>query len=357
MGPERRILSERDLERAAARGLITAEQALALRAMAQERAGERAELTFQHLAYYLGGLIVIGAMGWFITRAWDDMRGLGHMGIAALYAVFFLLAGEGLWRRDGYRIPGGVLVTLAVCMTPMFVYGLESELGVWQSGPPILYRDFFTRIRGHWLVLELATTGAALLALRRYPFPLLSAPAAVSLWFLSMDLAPLLFGQLELTANQRAWTSACVGAAMLWAAFQVDRRVEQDFAFWGYLFGLAALWGGVSMLNSTSELAKFGYCLFNLALIIVAIPMQRKVFLVFGALGLCWYLGHLAERVFKDSLLFPVALSAIGGAVIACGIVYQRRRASIEKAVLRFVPERILRALPANRSTDLGPGG
>jgi hypothetical protein len=29
-----------------------------------------------HIAYYLGALLIIGAMGWFITSAWDALSGL-----------------------------------------------------------------------------------------------------------------------------------------------------------------------------------------------------------------------------------------------------------------------------------------
>lgn len=343
-------IEESHLRRAVASGIISREQAEGILALAARDEDERPGLSVQHVAYYLGGLIIIGAMGWFVTQAWVDMRGLAHMGIAALYAALFLFAGDRLWRRDGYRVPGGLLVTLAVCTTPIFVYGLESELGFWPSGPSAVYYDFFTHFRGHWLVMELATIGAAFLALRRYPFPFLTVPMAVALWFLSIDLAPLLFGESELTQNQSAWTTVCVGAGMLWAAFVADRFTEQDFAFWGYLVGLAAFWSGIIVLVRDSELAEFGFFLLNLALVAVSIPLQRKVFLVFGALGLIWYLAHLAEKVFEASLLLPVALSAIGGVVILCGLVYQRRQASIDAAVLRLVPEGILRALPGNRN-------
>jgi hypothetical protein len=54
-----------------------------------------------------------------------------------------------------------------------------------------------------------------------------------------------------------------------------------------------------------------------------------SVYAVFGALGIALYLGHLAEKVFKDSLLFPFALSLIGVGVIAAGIAYHKRQGAI----------------------------
>lgn len=351
MSQTRRTLDERDLERAVGQGVITPEQAQALLVLARQQTNERAGLTFQHLAYYLGGLVVIGAMGWYVTKAWVTMTGIGFMATAAVYAAAFLFCGDLLFRREGYRVPGGVLVTLAVCMTPMFVYGFEMTTGLWPSDvSPNFFRDFFTRAKAHWLFLELSTVAGGMLALRRYAFPFITAPMAVALWFLAQDLAPLLFGDVELTRPQRAWTSVCVGAGMLLASFQADRRFASDFSFWGYLFGLMAFWGGITSMESASELTKFGYCLMNLLLMAAAILLERRVFLVFGALGVSGYLGHLAYRVFRDSMLFPFTLSAIGVAVILCGVLYQRRQADIEATALRLVPEGVLRALPRNRA-------
>jgi hypothetical protein len=78
--------------------------------------------------------------------------------------------------------------------------------------------------------------------------------------------------------------------------------------------------------------------------------LDRRVFMVFGALGVFWYLGHLAYVVFKDSLLFPFALSALSLAVIWLGIQYQRHQASIEAAIFSLVPAGLQRLAPKRRS-------
>jgi predicted MFS family arabinose efflux permease len=48
------------------------------------------------------------------------------------------------------------------------------------------------------------------------------------------------------------------------------------------------------------------------------------VFLVFGALGIFAYLGHLAYEVFKDSVLFPFALVLLGLGVIVATVLGQK---------------------------------
>ena len=57
----------------------------------------------------------------------------------------------------------------------------------------------------------------------------------------------------------------------------------------------------------------------NVALLFVSVFLGRRVYAVFGVIGIAFYLGNLANQVFRDSLLFPFALSLIGVAVIAVG--------------------------------------
>ncbi len=60
-------------------------------------------------------------------------------------------------------------------------------------------------------------------------------------------------------------------------------------------------------------------------MILIGAVLGRRVFAVFGGLGIAGYLGHLSYRVFKDSLVFPFALSLIGLAIIWLGVIWQRR--------------------------------
>ena len=305
-------ISRADLEWAAAKGLLSPEQAAALWPALEQRAAGRARFDLAHVAYYTGALIVISAMTWFMTLGWDAFGGVGLFAIAVTYALGFLAIGRTLWLRPAYRVPGGLLVTAAVCMTPLAIYGLERATGLWLQGDPGSYRGLYEWVKGSWLLIELGTIIAALVALWFVRFPFLTAPLAFAGWYMSMDLAPLLFGQSDFGWDERLWVSLVFGLVMLAVAFLVDRRTEEDFAFWGYLFGLLAFWGGLSLMDGGGELARFVYCLINVGLMVVSVLLDRRVFLVFGALGVFGYLGHLAYVVFADSLLFPVALTALG---------------------------------------------
>jgi hypothetical protein len=103
-------------------------------------------------------------------------------------------------------------------------------------------------------------------------------------------------------------------------------------------------------MESGSEFWKFVYCLINVGLMMVSLAMDRRVFIVFGSLGVFGYLGHLAWTVFKDSFIFPFVLSLLGILIIYLGVKYQRNREMIESTVLGALPRSIRQLLPRERA-------
>lgn len=347
-------ISREELHQAAARSGVTSEQAEQLWQTLQSDPirANRPKFDLAHVAYYAGALIVIGAMGWFMNRAWEGLGGPGLFGVSAAYAVCFILGGRNLWN-GGQRTPGGLLFTMAVCMVPLAVYGLERWTGFWPAADPGEYRNFHPLINGSWLIMEVATVIAGTVALRFWRFPFLTAPIAHALWFMSMDLIALLGKDADLSWHEKQLTTAAFGGLMLVAAYLVDLRGKAyDFAFWGYLYGLLAFWGGLSSMDSQSELGKFVYCVVNLGLIFCALALRRRTFMVFGALGVFGYLGHLAYRVFEDSILFPFALTVLGLGIIYLGIQYQRRKAVLESRFRSSVLPHIRGLIPERALAD-----
>jgi hypothetical protein len=295
-----------------------------------------------HISYYLGALLIIGAMGWFVTNAWDSLSGLTLAAIAAGYGVLFGAVGYKLFHRPSTKIPGGLLVAVAVCMTPMAVYGIERALGWWPLNDPGSYTNFHPYINASWVVMECMTIAVAAIALKFVPFPFITAPAAYALWYLSMDATALL-AHGHWTFHQQCWISVYFGAAMLITAYLADGASQLDFAFWFYLFGLLTFSGGLSLLGDGNQLGKAIYCLIHFAMIVAAIVLQRRAFLVFGGIGVFVYLATEASEYFRNSFGFTLALTVIGACFIAAGIAYKRNEARFEAKLARFAPERVRR--------------
>jgi hypothetical protein len=349
-------ISHAILEEAVTKGILHKEQSAALWAHLSDRERETPSFKPAHILYYLGGMIAIGAMTLFMTLGWEQFGGMGLLLISACYGVIALTLTEFLLRRLNQSLPAGILATLAVVMVPLAVYGLQHVLGLWPSDTSsrLAYRDYHTHIDWRWIFMEFATLAAGAVALWRYRLPFLVLPIAVTLWYMSMDLTPLLFGgdASVFFSDRGKLVSVCFGLTMMAIAFCVDVRTRQakDFAFWLYVFGVLTFWGGLTSMNSNSEIGKLIYCCVNLFMIAVGAALARRVFAVFGGIGVAIYLGHLSHDLFKNSMLFPVALTAVGLAVGAAGLFWQRNEAAIGKRLRSFLPASV-RGLVEHRST------
>jgi len=332
-------ISQGLLNSAAENGLITKLQAEQLWKFLKERGQDTPSFRFTHILYYLGGLIAIGAMSLFMTLGWERFGGWGLFFIALAYA------GAGLWLTEFFLnssrlpIPAGIAAAFTVVLTPMAIYGLQVALGWWTEGK--VYREYHTHIDWRWIFMELATLAAGAVMLWRYSLPFLVMPIAVTLWYMSMDLTPFLFGEADSTWALRKLVSLWFGLLITLLAFWVDVRTrhDKDYAFWLYLFGVIAFWGGLSMMHSDSEINKFIYLCINLIMIAVGATLSRRVFAVFGGLGAAGYLGHLAYDVFKDSMMFPFVLTLIGLSIIYLGIIWQRHEAMTSDKLRRLLPQ------------------
>jgi hypothetical protein len=300
-----------------------------------------------HLLWYTGALIIIGAMGLFSTLAFASWGGQALAITAAIYALLFTLLGSVLWQH-GLATPGGLCITVAVTLTPLFVFGMQDALGWWLQGDPGNYRDFYHWIKGGWLPMEVSTIAAGLIALAFYRFSFLTAPIAVALWFMSMDLTPWIFGADWAGFEQRRIVSLWFGLGMIAVAWWIDVKARDNLAFWLHLFGLIAFWGGLSWIYGDSQVSKAVFCLINVVLLAVSVFLQRRAYAVFGAIGVTGYLGHLAGEVFRDSLLYPFALSLVGLLILGAGLLYFRHQERIGTALSRSLPECLKRLRPAH---------
>ena len=332
------------IDEAVAGGILGDQQARGLWDFLVQKEQETPSFRPAHILYYLGGLVAIGAMTLFMTLGWERFGGGGLIVISLVYCVVALALTEFFLARRHLAISAGITATLAVVMVPLAVYGAQQFLGFWPSDGPraSAYRDYHTHIDWRWLIMELATLAAGAAALWRYRLPFMVMPVAVTLWYMSMDLTPFLFGgdATELFSDRGKLVSMYFGLAMTVLALLVDIRSyrSKDFAFWLYLFGVLTFWGGLSSMRSDSELNKLLYCLVNLLMIAIGAALARRVFAVFGGLGVAFYLGHLSHTIFKDSMLFPVALTAIGLAIISAGIYWQRHEAVIGERLRSILP-------------------
>lgn len=360
------MLDDGDLDAAVAAGLLDEALREKLDAFAAARRGASqpvqrdavlapaARFDAIHVLYYAGALIVIGAMGIFATTAFEGLGGWGLFGVAVAYAGGLTALGNRLWRSAATRMPGGLLIAAAASMAPLAVYGVQDALDVWSADKPRGYADFYPLINASWVYMELAAVVAAAVALRYWPFPFILLIASLALWFMSMDLAALILhhraSDWEVDYDLRRRMSEIFGGAMILLAWILDVKWRRlgDFGFWLHLFGALALWGGITA-GGGGEFAAAGYCAFNIAFIAFGVFLNRRVYAVFGVIGVTMYLGHLAADLFKDAISFTFALTALGLAIVFAGVWLERRRAALSDFFDHHLPAPI-RALRPGRA-------
>ena len=335
-----------DLDGAVDAGIVTAAQADRLAAFlaaqtpargASQADQERPRFSFVHVLYYLGGMIAIGALSLFMTISWASVGPWSGVVFSVAYGVLFIALTHYFHERKQLAVPAGIMATLAVVMVPLAIFCAQYALGFWDDTKP--FRHYHQTVDGRWLMMEFGTLAIGVVLLWRYRFPFMLMPIAVTLWYLSMDIVPVLFGDWH-DWELRKFISLWFGLGMVLVALWVDlrSRFSRDYAFWLYLFGVLAFWGGLSLMRSGSELGKFLYCMVNVAMILFGAAIGRRVFAVFGGLGVAGYLSYLSWRVFRDSLFFPVVLSAIGLAIIWLGVLWQKNEARWSAAVRKGLP-------------------
>jgi hypothetical protein len=347
-----------DLHWAADQGLLMPDQVdrlweglatrLQTKLTTEHRPGQdRPRFDFINVAYYFGALLVILAMAFYLSISWETAGPGVLLGITSLYMAAFFSVAHHLWVTRQLRTPGGLLATMGVCMTPPVAYSLEKLLGIWPGGSsPGNYQSFHSVISNGWTLMEIATLLVGLVTIRFFPFGFVTMPMAFCLWYLSMDLASPVMGTMGY--HESAVFSCCFGLFVLAIAYILDLKGEtrEDYSYWLYLSGMLSFWIGLTLSGSGGELSFFVYGLINLALLLVAVLLQRRVFAVFGTLGVLAYLGHLAYNLFPNAFAFPIVLSLIGLLVIYLAVQVKQNEVAFNAALQRMVPTGLQELVP-----------
>lgn len=300
---------------------------------------------FVNVLYYFGGMVAISAMTLFMTIGFESMGAAGLLAIGLAYIVACLKVADHFTGK-ALPVPAGLLATLAVVLVPLVVWSVQSLAGLWPPGGSGTFQAYYTIVNWRWMTLEFATLAAGVVMLWRYRLPFMVMPVAVTVWYMSMDIANALMQTNGFDWQFTRDVSVVFGIGTVALAMWVDVRTrlshnhawQQDFAFWLYLFGATMFWCGLSLQDSNNEVGKFLYALLNVALVFGGAAIGRRVFTVYGALGVAMYLGHLSYQVFRNSMMFPFALTLIGLGVVWLGVWWQRHEAAIHSRLSGFVP-------------------
>jgi hypothetical protein len=346
-----------DVEQWVEKGLVTPDQARAIRQyveasgsvaeQAQVGPEQRAGLNLVSIAYYFGGFMILFAYTIFMGLQWESL-GYAGQSTVSLCTILALWA-IGYWlRRAGFVRAGNLLVFAGTGIVPLLVYTLERLTGIWPPESRYSYRDFYRVIAPAWVYIEIASIAAAVIVVWRIRFPLVVLLIAFWWWFLSMDLTRWI-------ANSPTWTwdarekvvSTLIGVAMLALGIILQRLARKDYSLWLYIFGHIVVLSHLGSLTLDRQGALgLVFLLVYLAFVVGSVWLQRRVFLVFGAIGCYTYVSYLAFNVFQGAMGFVFALASVGLLIVLTAVGYQKFiRPWLEQRLQRY---RILIAQPSD---------
>jgi hypothetical protein len=288
----------------------------------------------------LAALAVSLVSSFALLLAFDRFGFAGLAVSAATLSGSLLAAGRHRHLRSGGAL-GHVFISAAVLLLPVAVHGLVRALG---HGQPDAGTHLSDWLLGPWFPVEAAAVAGAVLAIRSYRVPFLSAVVGVSVWLAAQDAAPVLFGD-DPGGTQRALLSSLTGLVLLAAGLAVDRRAREDHAFWLYLPGLLAVAGGLTALQAENHASILLVAVLNAGLVAVSLPLGRPSFAVAGGLGLAAAAGHLADDLL-DGKALSFALTGIALGVIGLGLAYHLHHERLERRLAALLPARLRRLLP-----------
>ena len=211
-------ITKTNLDNAVDEGILDSQQADTLYDFLKSQPSAAPFFSFTNILYYFGGLIAIGAMTLFMNLGWEQFGGWGMMFIAILYAGIGLLL-TGRFQRGEHDIPAGICATFVIAMTPLGIYGLQQGMGWWPDDT--VYQEYYHYIKWHWIYLELGTLAIGIIMAWYYRYPFMIMPVAITLWYMSMDVADMLTGG-EADYIFHAFVSIWFGLVIMLLAFWVD---------------------------------------------------------------------------------------------------------------------------------------
>jgi hypothetical protein len=250
----------------------------------------------------------------------DSQDGLWRLLTAVGFLVVFALTGAVLLRR-AWWVPGGLGAALAVGTFPAVAVGFLQLIDVWPDDP--FFRPF-SDFNGYWLGVALATVGVGAIgfALTRFPFIL-----GVSIGF--FVVASELFVPCYVEGprgDDRATMALVVGALLVIVGASLDLLGRRRDAFWFHVLGWLTAAGGLIWFTADPDgdpnRGWVPMLIVAVGLLIVAGPIRRATWAVYGVLGVYASIAHfLIKWLNEDRWPFALLLLSLGLAIFVAGML------------------------------------
>jgi len=277
---------------------------------------------------YAGGFVALGATTGWLQYIASRSNGAASAGWALL--VFAMLAAVAAnLKRSDHPVAAGVLAFVAVVAFVAFVGSVWDWFG-WNTSATSLSGFHVSR-----LLLELIWFAAAMVALRRFRFPLLAAQVLLAGWLFVADLI----------SNGGDWSAVVtlfVGLAYLAVAFAVDAGPSRPYGFWLHVGAGLAIGGSLLWFWHGGDVEWTLIVIASLSYVFFSQLVSRSSWAVLGAAGLLLAATHFTLEWTHVQVVFfnggsasarawvpPLVLTCLGFLLVALGLMISRRDAQV----------------------------
>jgi len=340
------VIQDEHIEAAVAQGIITADQARRLRALAEgsllreDLSADPDDERFRLIGGFNDVFVTIGVG--LLVAALFALASVLEFGIG--FAALAMVAAWGLSEVFSRRMR---LALPSIALAIMFA-GAGSFMGVYMGGVLVTLSDRLTSLVDARTALEtapalfagLGAAAAALVHERRFHVPVDWAIAAVGLTYaIAHTVSQVVPG------FNSAFLFAALGGCIFVAALRVDASDQarqtrrSDIAFWLHLVAAPMIvHGGIQLLVGSPDGMGTGQALAVLAIFgllgLVAIVIDRRALLISGLTYAGVAMGYLISQGVQRDM--GVSLTLLGLAVVVLGLSAGWR--SLRRAILPLLP-------------------
>lgn len=328
-------MSTRELKRGlaawAADGLITDEQALSIRRfeVIEPAQGTREIPMLAEILGYIGGALAIGAVGGLVANLWDLLGVPGRIALPAAAAIVALVAAWFLGRRPSpsarrleqfLLVAGLVGVGVTGGVTFNEIAKLAGGISLTAAGA-----DEVFNVTTDWAGIFGFGVGtlAGLIAWTRRKGAFVVTATAISSVMMVMMSMNLLDIVLRVQQFEYAWLPGALAAIVgaVWLALGLTGVIHPENP--ALAVGSVAMILGIGMMRvggpegSTGEWSSLLGIAVATAMVLGSVWLRRYILLGVGAVGMMFFSIQTVIMNYREQILAPITLLALGAILIA----------------------------------------
>jgi uncharacterized membrane protein len=300
---------DRMLERWTAAGLITADQARAIRAT-EKRDGRTSQAipSIAEVIAYVGAIFALSSVGFIASEVWEDIALGAQVGLVALVTGLFWIGG---WWIQGGGSPVRERLATVLWFISAGGFGWLADL---------VATDILDVDNGYALIIGLALSlyAGLLYNLRRTPLQQIALAGGVG--FVCAGLSDVVGG--DDWFGLFLWLAGAGWIALTREEVLIPRRTGFALGALGVLIGSEAV--ALNFFDSPDALGLILGLASAAALLYLSVSLSEMVLLGFGTVGLAVFVIHIIGEYLADGLGGAAALLVAGLALLLVALLAVR---------------------------------